>query len=268
MTLMDTTKTTKQLKKRLYKLFDKINKNYIQYKNNPYIPTNVLELRVNIRKIRALLYFLKPIMEKQDYKILNDIFRKFSNRLGVIRDIDVLLGDFTKIARNKPDLISNYTVVFRFLEKERMELIKNESTKKAFNTFERWLSGAEEILNQLEFQYDKRNTNHLGQELTKRLKRKAKKLERDYKKINFNDYKNVHDVRKDAKKVRYAVGGLKSWLPKNECQKIKNRAKEIQMELGEYTDGFVNKERLESYRERVEKKALIGAFTTLLELEE
>src|SRR5690554_1444484 len=121
MTLMDTTKTTKQLKKRLYKLFDKINKNYIQYKNNPYIPTNVLELRVNIRKIRALLYFLKPIMEKSDYKILNDIFRKFSNRLGVIRDIDVLLGDFNEIARNKPNLISNYTVVFRFLEKERME---------------------------------------------------------------------------------------------------------------------------------------------------
>ena len=36
-----------------------------------------------------------------------------------------------------------------------------------------------------------------------------------------------------------------------EHRKINKRAKKIQVELGNHTDAFVNKERLESYRERV-----------------
>lgn len=268
MILTDTIQTTNKLRKRLFKSFNKIEKSYIQYKNNPYIPTNILELRVNMRKIRALLHFLKPIMKNKDYKRLNGIFRNFSNRLGTIRDIDVLLEDFNEIAINKPELISNYTDVFRFLEKKRMELIKKESTKKAFKTFEQDLEEAEEALENLEFQLEDKNTRHLRQEIRKRLKDMAEKLEIDYRRIDINDYENVHDVRKDAKNVSYAIAGLKDWLPKTERRKIKKRAKKIQVELGEHTDAFVNKERLESYLERAEKETLIGAFTTLLELNE
>lgn len=268
MILTDTIQTTNKLKQRLFKSLNKIKKSYIQYKNNPYIPANILELRVNIRKIRAILHFLKPIMKKKDYKLLNGIFRNVSNRLGTIRDIDVLLEDFNEIAINKPELISNYTDVFRFLEKERMELIKNESTKKAFKTFEQGLVEAEEAFENLVLQLEEENTRHLRQEIRKRLKDKAEMLEKDYRRIDINDYENVHDVRKDAKNVSYAIGGFKDWLPKKERQKIKKRAKEIQVELGEHTDVFVNIERLESYRESVEKETLIGAFTTLLELDE
>lgn len=72
------------------------------------------------------------------------------------------------------------------------------------------------------FQLEGKNTRHLRQEIRKRLKDKAEKLEKDYRRININDYENVHDVRKDAKNVSYAIAGFKDWLPKKSAKRLKS----------------------------------------------
>lgn len=253
-----------QIKIILFKRMKKINKQYVLYKNNPYLPENVHQLRVNMRKIRALLNFFKPLVAREEYEKLNNYFRELSNQLGPIREIDVLIDYFNTVAKKEPQLINNYADIFRFLEKERLQLIKYVSTKKAFEEFENILIEAEIALSELKFDLIHTEKNNLEEFVDKRLKQKINKLKTLYKEIDYESYKNIHDVRKQSKKVRYTTVALKKWLSKKDYKNVSKRTEEIQNKLGKLTDGYINNERIKDYKKKTGKEELNKSFEKML----
>ena len=168
------------------------------------------------------------------------------------------------VAKKEPQLINNYADIFRFLEKERLQLIKYVSTKKAFEEFENILIEAEIALSELKFDLIHTEKNNLEEFIDKRLKQKINKLKTLYKEIDYESYKNIHDVRKQSKKVRYTTVALKKWLSKKDYKNVSKRTEEIQNKLGKLTDEYINNERIKDYKKKTGKEELNKSFEKML----
>jgi CHAD domain-containing protein len=250
----------KQIFKTVNKRLHKINKSYEEYQKNPYIPAHVHRLRVNLRKLRAILNFLKPVIGSSTYDEINKILRDIGKKLSPLRDLDTLIEECTEVAYEQPALVDNYADVFKFLHKERMKLIDNLSKREVFDTIEEKIVTVANILDGI--QLDEKNLKTFVKE---RFDHKVNKLEKQYKSLDKKDYENVHDVRKQAKKVRYTAAGLKKSLPRKEAKKVKKYAKKIQKNLGELTDAYVMVDLLQEYKEKTSKKELDVSFKTFID---
>lgn len=251
----------KRIIKVCHKRFEKIQMSYEKYYNNPYVPSHVHRLRVNMRKLRAMLNFLKPALTTESYNKLNQTLSDIGKMLSPLRDLDVFIEECTKLAYQYPQLIDNYADVFRFLEKERLKLIKKVSAKKAFKEIEELLTKAHGELNDMTITVD-----DLEDFIQKRFEHKTNKLEKQYSTLDKNDYEAVHETRKQAKKVRYTAIGLKKVLGTKDRKIAKKNAKKIQNKLGEITDTHVMKELLETFGAKTTNEHLKASFEKLGEI--
>lgn len=250
--------------KALHKRFSQIKTSYQKYRNNPYEADYIHRFRVDMRKMRVLFNFMKPFLNEDIYETFNKSLRQLGRRLSPIRDLDTLIEECSDLAVAEPDLIDNYAEVFRHLEKERFKMVKSQSTKKAFKEFEGVLEGAEAILNQLVLLDDSKGTSH-KKLFNKRYQHKIDKFEKEFEKLDNTDYEAVHEVRKLAKKVRYASVGFKKVLPKKQRKGIKKRAKKVQEDLGQITDKHVSIEILEEYKEKATNKKVEESIEKIIE---
>lgn len=253
----------KNLLKAIHKQFDKVKKAYQMYHNNPYEAEYIHRLRVDMRKNRTLLNFLKPLIAEEVYESFNIKLKDLGKRLSDLRDLDTLIESSELVAIEEPRLMDNYALVFRFLQKERLKLVKEQSTEKAFQAFEETLENGASLLNDLSFEVENNEIN-LMEQVAKRYQGKIKKLEKAYKKLDVEDYEAIHEVRKQAKKVRYTSTGFKKVFPKKERKAVRKYAKTVQDHLGELTDSYVMVELLEIYKEKAPTKTLAESFQKLI----
>ncbi len=246
------------------KRFDQVKKSYQKYHNNPYHAEYIHRFRVDLRKMRTLLNFLKPVLNEDIYKTFNRSLRDLGKRLSPLRDLDTLIAECSQVAVDEPYLIDNYADVFRFLEKERLKMVKSQSTKKAFEEFKGILEGAEALLKGLTFDLDNGQETPLEKLIEERYQHKQQKFEKAYEQLDITDYEAVHDVRKQAKKVRYTSTGFKKVLPKKERKAVKKQTKKVQDRLGKITDGHVSIDRLEKYKEKVPTQPLRESFEKII----
>ena len=260
-------KQTKKLEnkvfKALHKRFSQIKVSYQKYRNNPYEADYIHRFRVDMRKMRVLFNFLKPFLNEDIYETFNQALRELGKKLSPLRDLDTLIEECSVLAIEEPELIDNFAEVFRHLEKERMKLVKSQSTKKAFKEFEGILEGAEAILDQL-ILLDNSKESKFEKLLEERYQHKVEKFDKEYAELDITDYEAVHEVRKLAKKVRYASVGFKKVLPKKERRKAKKKAKKVQERLGEITDKHVSIEFLEEYKKKSTNKKVEKSLQTII----
>jgi CHAD domain-containing protein len=253
-----------QLKEILKAQFDKMKKHAINYQNNPYLPRNVHQYRVHMRRLRGLLNFLKPIIDSELYKATNKLLREQGKKLSPIREIDVFSYKISDIAQEYPDLTDHYLKLFNFLAEERVRLINKKASVKAVKASKAMIDQLEEDLKNITFQLGETEYKSVDAFIDKRLDERLSELEKEYNKISAADYEHTHETRKLAKKVRYAADGFKDFLSNDQSKKITNRTKEIQEELGVVTDMHVNVELAEKYRNTVKNKKLKEAFDQLV----
>ncbi len=246
------------------KRFEKVKASYQLYHNNPYKAEYIHQFRVDMRKTRALLNFLKPVLNEEIYDTFNQSLRELGHKLSPLRDLDTLIEKCSRVAQAEPDLIDNYADVFRFLEKERLKLVKQQSTKKAFEEFEGVLEGTEAILDGLTFHLDDAKEDELEAYVENRYQHKIDKFKKNYNQLDVTDYEAVHDVRKQAKKVRYTSAGFKKVVSRKERKTVEKEAKKAQTRLGEITDAHVSIEILEEYKEKAPNDQLQKAFEKIL----
>lgn len=256
-------KVESQVLKVLHKRFSQVKSSYQKYKNNPYVADYIHRFRVDMRKMRVLFNFLKPFLNKDIYDTFNQALRELGKKLSPLRDLDALIEECSILAVAEPELIDNYAEVFRHLEKERFKMVKSQSTKKAFKEFEGILEGAEAILNQLVL-FDNSKESSYEKMFEERYQHKIAKFEKEYEKLDIIDYEDVHEVRKKAKKVRYASVGFKKVLPKKQRKEAKKKAKKAQQYLGEITDTHVSIEILEEYKEKATNKKVEESFEAII----
>lgn len=257
--------TKRAIRQLVIEQLKEVNYRFTLFKNNPYFPENIHKFRVSIRHLRAVLNFLKPTLEEEAYNLLNDSFKELAKRLGAAREADVLVDEINRIAEENPELIENYADVFRYLYKERLQLTKDISTKKALASFEETLETTSYALADLELTYDDKKWDDFEEIILNRFESKKKKVEKQYRKLDEEHYEEIHEVRKDAKKVRYATESFRAFLPKNERKQTINKMKKIQEKLGEKTDYSVNINLLNHLKENVNNESLEASISAIIQ---
>lgn len=228
---------------------------YVDYSNNPFDRDITHDLRVSIRELRGLLNFIKPVIGRETYDAMNGSLRGAAQVFGTVRELDVLTELTQEVALEQPNLSEYFYDAFNLIEKERRKEMRRTLNKTNVQLINEAITNTEDTLEQLEwdteFDWDKY--------IAKRLNKKDKNLHKAYENVDQSDYEAVHDVRKDAKKNRYAAKYYKK-VTSTKTKPYKKAAEEIQDEFGEVTDAHVNYDLLTAFADKVEKKELQALF--------
>lgn len=233
-----------------------------RYHNNPFLPRNVHQYRVAMRRMRSLLKFIKPMIDEESYDELNELLKNQGKSLSPIRDLDVFIEKLDETAREYPDLIDNYADVFHFLHERRLKNVSEQATDANMAASDDMLGQVEEKLGRLSLNLEDESYADFVEE---RFDKKRSKLKEEYEEAEEADYEHIHETRKLAKQVRYTADGYRKVLPKKKAKKASKLAEDIQEEFGVVTDAHVHAAILEKYRDEAEDEELKEAFETLLD---
>lgn len=245
----------KKVKNILLERLSIIEARYVDFSNNPFDSDIAHDLRVSIRELRGLLNFIKPIIGEETYDSMNAPLREAAQVFGPIRELDVLTEFTEEVALEQPDLSEYFYDAFNLLGKERRKEMRRTFNVTNVELVKDALTTTKETLEELEldkdFDWDKY--------VAKRLEKKNDKLQKAYEEVDFQDYETVHDIRKDAKKNRYAAKYYKNVTSKK-TKPYKKAAEAIQDEFGEVTDAHVNYDLLTDFADQVEDKDVRELF--------
>lgn len=240
---------------------------YLNFSNNPYEPKTTHKLRVSMRTMRALLNFVKPVIGKTIYKNINNELKEAANLLGPLREIDVLIKECTKVAYDEPKLIDNYADVFKELYTKRRRILQSATSKTTDKQIKQAVEFTREQTKSLPLYLENTNKEDWESYLTKRLKKKKKKVKKGYEKLDISDFDAAHELRKDAKKLRYSADSF-GYLTSKNSQKISGKAEDIQDELGDMRDHHVNSEFLKELAKETDKEDIQSSLKKLSQYEE
>lgn len=250
----------------LLKRVDEVRRSYKDFHNNPFKEETAHKFRVKTRKLRGVLNILKKVMYKADYVRLNKGLKDITLLIGDLREMDVLEKLCSDIAKDKPDMSGQYQKLFFYLNAERdKEMQKTLESVEKYNV-ERKIENIVSKINSLEFKKVYRDEEDLIQFIGKRLKKKHQHMSDDYKVLDFDNYDEVHELRKDAKKLRFGAKYLGK-LTEVDYKSVSKEAKKTQDELGKITDLHVNMKMLEEFNDITQDKELGRLFIEMRDLE-
>lgn len=229
---------------------EKIRRAYGTFKQNPTDPEATHQLRVNIRKLRGLMNFMKPVLSENEYVTVNQVLRETGQIYGELRELDVLLVLCREIVAEQPELKVASEELFEFLQSER----RKEMARLLKQDIRPNLKAVENTLNRL--QLPDKNWDKF---VTKRIYKLAENLKKDYKDLDKSDYKKSHKTRIKAKKVRYAADDFNVMVSKDLSDHVAY-AEKIQDKLGKITDQYINKQLLKDYSHEVRNPDLKMLF--------
>lgn len=242
--------------------FTEMENEAVNYHNNPYLPENVHQYRVAMRRMRSLLKFIKPVIDEESYDELNELLKNQGKSLSPIRDLDVFIEKIDETAREYPGLLDNYVDVFHFLHERRLKKVKEQAGEENMAASNDMLGQVKEKIGRLSLHLEDESYVDFVEE---RFDKKRSQLKEEYEEAEETDYEHIHETRKLAKQVRYTADGYRKVLPKKKAQKASKLAEEIQEEFGVVTDAHVHAAILEKYRDEAEDEDLKEAFEKLLE---
>lgn len=224
-----------------------INDLFTDYQNNPYEAERAHKLRVHIRELRAVINFFKKGMPEEDYKLIKDSLKEVAQFYGPVRDLDVLTDYISRISLDYPDLSNAYYGLFRELENARCNEMRKTMNANRRDKIQSLLNEVTHQLEGLDLELDQ----DFDAYISKKLKKKVKKLKAAYDGIDYDHYEDTHNIRIQAKRVRYAASILDDFTSQNLSKYVK-KAKKIQNELGHIVDYHVNQNLLTEFSEKVD----------------
>ncbi|MCD2138087.1 CHAD domain-containing protein [Salinicoccus halitifaciens] len=251
----------------LIKRAGKVRQSYKDFMNNPFQEETVHKLRVDCRKLRGVLNILKHAMYKEDYEKLNGELRDIALVISDLREIDVLTRLCADTAKREPDMSGHFQEMFFYLNGERFKKMETALLDVEKKDIESEIDDVRTRIENLEFKQKYRDEKDLKAFIHERLEKKYEKLAAGYADTDLNDYEHVHEVRKDAKKLRFGARYLGK-LTGLEHKKISKEAKKIQDEFGEITDHRVNAAMLEEYADAADNEEVRDLFLKIRDLEQ
>ncbi|WP_052255331.1 CHAD domain-containing protein [Salinicoccus sp. YB14-2] len=245
----------------------KIRISYHDFLNNPFDEVHVHKLRVNTRKLRGVLNVLKKALYKEDYIRLNSALKNIAMMVSHLRDIDVMNESAGRIARANPERSEHYQEMFFYLKEKRDEEMKSVLEKVSEEKTASKIDQIESKVATLQFKKKYSGDDNLKQFLNKRLSRKYQRLIDDYEAKDINNYSQIHEIRKDAKKLRFGARYLGKLTELN-YKLISKDANKIQDELGDITDRHVKEQLLHEFADSTDNKDLQKLFLSIMDLEE
>ena len=172
--------------------------------------TAVHEVRKSVKKLRAVLRIVKPVLDKTSFKTADHAVRDFGRRLGGARDSAVLLASFN-------GLVDYYTP---FLSVEDMQPIRENLENKYQLAMETFLTSIdihslEEQLEELRRRLDTLDlsgfTRHMLLASVRRTYRTGRRALQALHAVPSTE--NSHEFRRQAKYLWYQLRLVHNWNP-------------------------------------------------------
>lgn len=218
---------TKLLLEHLFQL----SKAYEEFINVPTEPLNLHQLRVKLRRLRSLLSFSRPLLEKKEYLKNNDCFRQLGRDLGRLREIDVLLKTLQRTSFGEEKL----TLLEQRRENEIEQLLQMFKREGKFTaailSFWAWL-----LKNPWKEKAKKYTVETFAEKVLAEWLAEMKALWED---INYENFKSIHVFRIKVKKLRYVLEQYQDVFAfvDRECLNLLKKMQDI---LGDIHDSYRN----------------------------
>ena len=210
-----------------------------QYLATPDSPEVIHQLRIKLRQFRSLLSFFQPLLGQNEYDTVQAQLKQLADQLSYIRELDVLSAAWNHLVQTCPKTIGKAAALTKVLtaerEKERASIYQQAVQGTATATLLAiWVWIVERERAQLPGE-DYVLGDYISQRFQKRLTAVAKGL----KKADDGDYIAIHELRIQAKKLRYVAHILAPVMHK-EHKKTLIYAKKLQSQLGKICDAQRN----------------------------
>lgn len=171
--------------------------------NEPLIPLNrgaepLHQARVALRRLRSAFSIFRPITGTDAKRaVLREDLRWLAGELGQARNIDVLLG------RVRPGLLHDRLQAERTAAYSRVETVLDSArARNLMLDLVEWLSDGEWLRGGAENEQREQSIVHFAASVLGRYRRKVKRAGRE---LAGTDDEARHELRKDARKLRYAT---------------------------------------------------------------
>ncbi len=194
-------KATKSMKSR----YENILESYVDIENMLYDVEFIHKFRVNVRELRSLLYFYKPILKAKKYNSINEFLKKLSGQFSKLREIQIAKEVYYNYCVKRDISYPNeFSEILMTIEESivsdlKRNLIPSKDLEKNRSTLLK-------LIKQIDSYEDLRSFSK------KRMKTMSKRILKKINKIDFNDIEEIHNLRIELKKLKYAIKYLPSYL--------------------------------------------------------
>lgn len=198
--------------------------------------------RVSIRTIRGLLAFVEPFIQKDSYIDMQRDWKYLVNCTSRLREYDVLAEE---VAQLEPPAETLLAACHAARDEECTKTLAFLDTKKARACFKRVCKASRNLL------WRRRHCDE-GLDYDAIPVRFAEIVEderADVASLDLADVERTHDVRKQAKQVRYAAEKFKS-LVGHDAEAVSEEMKAVQNRLGALCDARVNVDIIDEFTKK------------------
>lgn len=217
--------------------------------NEPFVERRnsdaVHQARVALRRLRSAFWIFAPILRDGQFSHLREETRWLANSLGEARDVDVLLAEFDRSDAMRAELEQMRQRAYAAAD----EALASPRARALMLDLSQWLALGDWLARPETAKSRAMKARDFASGALERLRRKVKREGRDLETMS-DDLR--HDLRKDAKKLRYAVEFFMSLYDDKRSQRRAKRflaaLAELQDSLGALNDLAMAQDRLESMR--------------------
>ena len=193
------------------------------------------KLRVSIRTLRSLFKFLSPFHRAREARAVQQDLRSIVVPTSRLRELDVLADEARRMEPPSGDLVA---ACLKMRQKERDRVLAVLAGDDAAKALERIAKAVGR------FAWKRRiEKNGLTRKaVAQRFADMEASIDRRLAATDLADAEATHDLRKCAKRVRYAAENYAAFLDADEAQAASERMKAVQDDLGALCDARVNAE--------------------------
>jgi CHAD domain-containing protein len=207
-------------------------------------PEFLHDLRVAVRRTRSVLAESRTVLPTAIGAEARDRFRWLGQATGPARDLDVYVIEWPTYTagldrRARDDLGPALELLCRHRDDAQGALVSLLRSDEAMSWMQRWRTWLDGPV----IDVDQGPDQHLllGDHVVKKIKKSHRTLVANGRQIHpESPAELLHDLRKDAKRLRYLLECFGSVLPKKRREAFVSRLKALQKNLGEHQDAEVH----------------------------
>jgi CHAD domain-containing protein len=222
-------------------------------------PEFLHDLRVALRRTRSVLAEGKGVLPDDVRARFRADFAELAAATGRARDLDVYVLGWSDMVEPLGPVDSSLTAPIlvelerrrRAAHKELAKVFRRRETRELLESWRRWLDDPE---------VDDRSGGPIGAFIATRISKAQRGLLRDARAITpQSPAAQLHDLRKDAKKLRYLLECFESVLPAKASKKFIAQLKALQDNLGDHQDAEVQAAELRTLSHDLHARARLRA---------
>lgn len=197
---------------------------------------NLHRLRVKIRQMRSILSLFRPLLNKDKYLVIGDCARKLEQALGRMRELDVLLMEWTAMQLELTggnEAASEMTKLL-MLEKDKEDRLVYGDLSSGLST--PMLLSIGSWLYEKDCFKERTRKITLKRYLDKRLMKWELKIKSGQRRIAAMDFEEIHAFRIRCKKMRYGLECFTELFSEDRTVQQVSKLKKMQTLLGTLCD--------------------------------